>query len=679
MQSPDNYIYQNTNFSILIKETEFEYIFKKWNSFIIPKVGIYTIEGPNRSGKSILIKMIMGVLPPAIEGENEKSVFINGISKNIASVNDAYANGLVAVFQDDSLIPTMTIREQIYLRHAPKHTFLNYIGWLPLIASKIFLNLVEHTLGFLIKSEFLKRLEPRKELYMPETILEPIIKKWLKKFELTDDILDKYPIQLSGGTIAKIRIINALMTKECKILFLDEALNAVSATDCNNIIDILKNWSTVEDKTIIIVTHKKNEILRWQPDKRFEIKDRSISIIDDFNSNGLCSGVFTEHTFITRFDSIQSSREQLIKLQRPLLVLIDKKLSDHETVNELLELLNITGKGREHGFYKIDIKEESKSLELFNKNITSIISFLPKAEGTIILIGGGTLINFGLFISSVLHRGLLKPIIFPTTLMALADVAVGSKASLNITIDIDELYFKHVIGTYLNPSIVINELKFIDTLKSEERFKGLSECLKHGLLQDIEIYSTTIKLLKQRNPETKDCFDLGILVQELKSRTLNVDPFEKDYGRILLYGHLHAHCFERLSAFKLDHGIAVFLGILIDLNLCNNVKIFNDILKIIIDCAQLYGYISTFLAENLSDPKSYQKLKIIYNTESKTQHYQSRNFFRIIKLSEIGQYSTIPMPIEDIFVSWEEIESSIKLITSKIYHYGRAYSKSKLT
>ena len=116
-------LYSCTNISININDLSLgddeKIIIDKWASFTIKERGIYAIEGANRAGKSILIKMIMGILPPNVEGNEVSRTVINNIPKEINSINDAFENGLVAVFQDDTLIPTMTILEQIKLRHTP--------------------------------------------------------------------------------------------------------------------------------------------------------------------------------------------------------------------------------------------------------------------------------------------------------------------------------------------------------------------------------------------------------------------------------------------------------------------------------------------------------------------------------------------------------------------------------
>ncbi|HAB50816.1 MAG TPA: hypothetical protein DCE80_01325, partial [Ignavibacteriales bacterium] len=97
---------------------EREAIFEE-QTFLIEEPGIYSIEGPNQVGKSVLIKLLVGALPPNFDKELSVSLtYINGKPQKINSVIDAINNGMVAVFQEETLVPTMTVREQILMRHS---------------------------------------------------------------------------------------------------------------------------------------------------------------------------------------------------------------------------------------------------------------------------------------------------------------------------------------------------------------------------------------------------------------------------------------------------------------------------------------------------------------------------------------------------------------------------------
>ena len=106
------------------KEEDPDYLIKA-GALAVEKGEIYTFEGPNQAGKSVTVGALMGVYPVSTERRSailkiNLLVQINRRQFTPRNVEDALAQGIVAVFQDDEMIPTMTIREQLVLRHAAR-------------------------------------------------------------------------------------------------------------------------------------------------------------------------------------------------------------------------------------------------------------------------------------------------------------------------------------------------------------------------------------------------------------------------------------------------------------------------------------------------------------------------------------------------------------------------------
>ncbi len=76
---------------------------------------VHALIGGNGAGKSTLMKILQGVYTPD-EGEIE----VNGSDVEIRSPQDARALGIGMIFQEFSLIPTLTVAQNIFLGHEPR-------------------------------------------------------------------------------------------------------------------------------------------------------------------------------------------------------------------------------------------------------------------------------------------------------------------------------------------------------------------------------------------------------------------------------------------------------------------------------------------------------------------------------------------------------------------------------
>ncbi len=85
---------------------------------------VLALVGENGAGKSTLIKILCGAYH-ADEGE----IFIRGRKANIRSPQDARALGIVAIYQELSLFPNMTVAENIFISRLPKRERLPMVSW----------------------------------------------------------------------------------------------------------------------------------------------------------------------------------------------------------------------------------------------------------------------------------------------------------------------------------------------------------------------------------------------------------------------------------------------------------------------------------------------------------------------------------------------------------------------
>ena len=76
---------------------------------------VHALMGKNGSGKSTLVKILAGVVQPS-----EGTLRVGGTPTVFASPHDAFAAGVVTVHQELSLIPSLSIGENIFLGRLPK-------------------------------------------------------------------------------------------------------------------------------------------------------------------------------------------------------------------------------------------------------------------------------------------------------------------------------------------------------------------------------------------------------------------------------------------------------------------------------------------------------------------------------------------------------------------------------
>ena len=77
---------------------------------------IHALVGENGAGKSTLMKVLSGVYP---HGEYQGKILIDEIEQRFSGIRDAETAGIAIVFQDFSLVPELSIAENIFLGRLP--------------------------------------------------------------------------------------------------------------------------------------------------------------------------------------------------------------------------------------------------------------------------------------------------------------------------------------------------------------------------------------------------------------------------------------------------------------------------------------------------------------------------------------------------------------------------------
>ncbi len=181
--------------------------------FLLENGEIHGLAGANGAGKSTLMKILNGVYH--LDGGQ---IYLNGKIMAIKTPIEAAGAGIAMVFQEFSLISTMTVAENIFLAREPLHRIL-------------FINKEE------IHARTLKVLERLKVDIDPDETLG----------------------NLSVGTRQIVEIAKAL-SKDCRVLILDEPTASLSQSE---ILIFFRILATLKEQgiSIIMITHHLQEIM----------------------------------------------------------------------------------------------------------------------------------------------------------------------------------------------------------------------------------------------------------------------------------------------------------------------------------------------------------------------------------------------------------------------------------
>ncbi|MBQ0026558.1 MAG: sugar ABC transporter ATP-binding protein [Lachnospiraceae bacterium] len=180
---------------------------------------IMALLGSNGSGKSTLIKILAGIY-----GANSGDIIIDGKPVTISSGFDSKNLGIATAFQEMSLIPTMSVIDNMLLGKEPTKA----------------LGMVDHS-------------EAKKE-----------VQALLDRFKIECD-LDDYVNTLMPSTQYLLELAKAIASKP-KILLLDEVTAALHADEVETAFGILRELKS-QGVAMVYVTHRMKEI--------YEICDRA--------------------------------------------------------------------------------------------------------------------------------------------------------------------------------------------------------------------------------------------------------------------------------------------------------------------------------------------------------------------------------------------------------------------
>jgi len=184
-------------------------------SFSVEEGEIHALVGENGAGKSTLMKVLSGIYP---HGDYDGEIRYDGDVAAFYGIKDSENRGIIIIHQELALVPLLSIAENIFLGN-------------------------ERAKGGVIN--------------------------WHESFRRTEDLLKKVGLtEAPATTLGKLGVgkqqlveIAKALSKEVRLLILDEPTAALSEADSQALLDLILELKT-QGVTSIIISHKLNEVRR---------------------------------------------------------------------------------------------------------------------------------------------------------------------------------------------------------------------------------------------------------------------------------------------------------------------------------------------------------------------------------------------------------------------------------
>jgi ABC-type uncharacterized transport system ATPase subunit len=192
---------------------------KRFGSFVandkislkVPPGTFHALIGENGAGKSTLVKCIMGY-HQAEEGE----ILVDGRSRGIRSPFDAYHLGIGMVYQHFTLVPAMTVAENLVLSRPDLPAFIDW------------------------KAERAR------------------LREFMRTAPFQVD-LDTPASQLAAGQKQKVEILKQLYL-DSKFLILDEPTSVLTPAEADEVLGLIRDKVRAGALSVLLITHKFREV-----------------------------------------------------------------------------------------------------------------------------------------------------------------------------------------------------------------------------------------------------------------------------------------------------------------------------------------------------------------------------------------------------------------------------------
>ncbi len=183
-------------------------------SFRLTPGSFHALLGENGAGKSTLVKCIMGY-----HQADEGDIIVDAASREIRNPQDAYKLGIGMVYQHFTVVPAMTVAENLLLA--------------------------------------------RPDL--------PMVIRWKEEYERLDRFLETAPFkvdlraniaELAAGQKQKVEILKQLYL-DSRILILDEPTSVLTPQEADEALGLLRRMADEKLLSVLLITHKFREVTQY--------------------------------------------------------------------------------------------------------------------------------------------------------------------------------------------------------------------------------------------------------------------------------------------------------------------------------------------------------------------------------------------------------------------------------
>ena len=212
--------------------------------------------------------------------------------------------------------------------------------------------------------------------------------------------------------------------------------------------------------------------------------------------------------------------------------------------------------------FSIPAGETHKTREQWAQLTDALLTAGFGRDTAILALGGGVIGDLAGFVAATYMRGI--PFVqLPTSLLAMIDASIGGKTGVDTTAG------KNLVGAFHRPRAVIADPSVLASLPANHLRSGIAEAVKHGAIADTRYYDQIDGALPSMLAAPSGDAMRALIVRsvEIKASIVLQDEREGGIRRNLNFGHTLGHAIESESGYRLLHGEAISIGMVLEAQL----------------------------------------------------------------------------------------------------------------